>query len=153
MIPAVDTPDRYSPIHWTYEYEVYSLLSRSGSETPPKCNFIPRGTRPSDEELSAFIVAVGAAQVPVLVDEVIRLDAAAGVMLIPGGMADSIQSDDFHMTLARFEESTRHTIATLLAEKKLAAFVTLSNPLDINPAADDETHKPWPMIPMWMPLW
>ncbi len=31
-----------------YEYEVYSLLSQSGAETPPKCNFIPRGSRPSD---------------------------------------------------------------------------------------------------------
>ncbi|MCP3899696.1 MAG: CoA-binding protein, partial [Desulfobacteraceae bacterium] len=34
-----------------YEYEVYSLLSQSGAETPPKCNFIPRGSRPSDETL------------------------------------------------------------------------------------------------------
>ena len=37
-----------------YEYEVYSLLARSGAETPPKCNFIPRGSRPSDETLNAL---------------------------------------------------------------------------------------------------
>ena len=38
-------------------------------------------------KLDLFIVAVGAAQVPDLVDEVITLDAAKSVMLIPGGMA------------------------------------------------------------------
>ncbi len=69
-----------------------------------------------------------------------RLAAVSGAGFEAVGMADSIQSDDFHMTLARFEDTTRQTIATLLAEKKLSVFVTLSNPLDINPAADDETH-------------
>ena len=33
-----------------YEYEVYNLLSLSGSETPPKCSFIPRNARLADEE-------------------------------------------------------------------------------------------------------
>ena len=28
--------------HFLYEFEVYNLLSLSGSETPPKCSFIPR---------------------------------------------------------------------------------------------------------------
>ena len=69
-----------------------------------------------------------------------RLAAVSGAGFEAVGMADSIQSDDFHMTLASFEDSTRTSIADLLAEKKLSAFVTLSNPLDINPAADDETH-------------
>ena len=69
-----------------------------------------------------------------------RLAAVSGAGFEAVGMADSIQSDDFYMTLARFEEKTRHTIAALLKEKGLSAFVTLSNPLDINPAADDETH-------------
>jgi len=69
-----------------------------------------------------------------------RLAAVSGAGFEAVGMADSIQSDDFHMTLAHFEDNTRQTIATLLTEKKLSAFVTLSNPLDINPAADDETH-------------
>ncbi len=69
-----------------------------------------------------------------------RLAAVSGAGFEAVGMADSIQSDDFYMTLARFEESTQHTIAKLLKEKQLSTFVTLSNPLDINPAADDETH-------------
>ncbi|MCP4719837.1 MAG: CoA-binding protein, partial [Desulfobacteraceae bacterium] len=56
------------------------------------------------------------------------------------GMADSIQSDDFSMELAKFEQVTRDAIAKVLKAKGLSAFVTLSNPLDINPAADDEAH-------------
>ena len=37
-----------------FEYEVYELLARSGSETPPKSNLIARGARCSDEELTAL---------------------------------------------------------------------------------------------------
>lgn len=37
-----------------FEYEVYNLLARSGAETPPKCILIPRGARPSEEELTAL---------------------------------------------------------------------------------------------------
>lgn len=36
------------------EYEVYNLLGSSGAETPPKCILIPRGARPSDDELMAL---------------------------------------------------------------------------------------------------
>ncbi len=34
-----------------FEYEVYELLARSGSETPPKIRLIERGDRCSDDEL------------------------------------------------------------------------------------------------------
>jgi len=46
------------------------------------------------EKLDLFIVAVGAAQVPDLVEEVIGLDAANSVMLIPGGMGETQDSKD-----------------------------------------------------------
>ena len=69
-----------------------------------------------------------------------RLAAVSGAGFEAVGMADSIQSDDFHMELAKFEDTTREKIALVLKEKKLTAFVTLSNPLDINPAADDDAH-------------
>ncbi|MBU0970838.1 MAG: acetate--CoA ligase family protein, partial [Proteobacteria bacterium] len=69
-----------------------------------------------------------------------RLAAVSGAGFEAVGMADSIQSDDFSMELARFEPGTRDAIAKILEEKGLSAFVTLSNPLDINPAADDEAH-------------
>lgn len=37
-----------------YEYETYELLASSGAETPPAVNFLPRGARPSDGELTAM---------------------------------------------------------------------------------------------------
>jgi acyl-CoA synthetase (NDP forming) len=69
-----------------------------------------------------------------------RLAAVSGAGFEAVGMADSIQSDDFTMELARFEPETCDAIETILAAKGLASFVTLANPLDINPAADDEAH-------------
>ncbi|MBU1344788.1 MAG: acetate--CoA ligase family protein [Proteobacteria bacterium] len=69
-----------------------------------------------------------------------RLAAVSGAGFEAVGMADAIQSDDFHMELARFEKSTLEKVAKILKDKRLDAFVTLSNPLDINPAADDDTH-------------
>ncbi len=69
-----------------------------------------------------------------------RLAAVSGAGFEAVGMADSIQSDDFLMELARFEETTLEKVADILKTKKLDAFVTLSNPLDINPAADDDVH-------------
>ncbi|MBF0232637.1 MAG: acetate--CoA ligase family protein [Desulfamplus sp.] len=69
-----------------------------------------------------------------------RLAAVSGAGFEAVGMADSIHSDDFIMELARFEDKTRTRIRQILETKKIDAFVTLANPLDINPAADDETH-------------
>ena len=69
-----------------------------------------------------------------------RLAAVSGAGFEAVGMADSIQSDDFTMELARFEPETCDAIETILRAKGLWAFVTLANPLDINPAADDEAH-------------
>ena len=40
--------------HFLYEYEVYTLLSLSGAETPPKYAFIPRNGKPADEEVLAL---------------------------------------------------------------------------------------------------
>ena len=37
--------------NFLFEYEVYDLLRNSGSETPPKVQFIRKGDRPSDEDL------------------------------------------------------------------------------------------------------
>jgi acyl-CoA synthetase (NDP forming) len=69
-----------------------------------------------------------------------RLAAVSGAGFEAVGMADSIQSDDFSMALAKFEQKTRDTIADMLEARGLSSFVTLSNPLDINPGADDYTH-------------
>lgn len=37
-----------------YEHETYNLLASSGAETPPETMFLPRGSRPSDEELMSM---------------------------------------------------------------------------------------------------
>ncbi|HCY84706.1 MAG TPA: CoA-binding protein [Desulfobacteraceae bacterium] len=69
-----------------------------------------------------------------------RLAAVSGAGFEAVGMADSIQSDDFTMELADFSPATRQAVAGVLTAKKLDRLVTLSNPLDINPSADDEAH-------------
>nr|WP_321255385.1 acetate--CoA ligase family protein [uncultured Pseudodesulfovibrio sp.] len=47
-----------------------------------------------DRKLDLFVVAVNAQQVPALVDELVELDAANGVMLIPGGMGETEESKE-----------------------------------------------------------
>jgi acyl-CoA synthetase (NDP forming) len=37
-----------------YEYETYELLRKSGAESPPLANYLIKGTRPSNEELTAI---------------------------------------------------------------------------------------------------
>ncbi|MCA1784776.1 MAG: acetate--CoA ligase family protein, partial [Desulfobacteraceae bacterium] len=69
-----------------------------------------------------------------------RLAAVSGAGFEAVGMADSIQSDDFSLELARCEDTTWQAVAQVLESKGLSALVTLSNPLDINPAADDQVH-------------
>ena len=69
-----------------------------------------------------------------------RLAAVSGAGFEAVGMADSIQSDDFTMELAAFGPETEKAVTRLLESKKLDGLVTLSNPLDINPGADDEVH-------------
>jgi len=69
-----------------------------------------------------------------------RLAAVSGAGFEAVGMADSILSDDFSMELARFSPESSQNIDSLLKSKGLDRLVTLSNPLDINPSADDEIH-------------
>ena len=63
------------------------------------------------QKLDLFVVAVGAASVPQLVDEVIEYDAAESVMLIPGGMGETEESKErAAQVIARIDEvhSTDH---------------------------------------------
>jgi acyl-CoA synthetase (NDP forming) len=69
-----------------------------------------------------------------------RLAAVSGAGFEAVGMADAIQSDDFSLELARCRESTWQAVAQVLEHRGLSGLVTLSNPLDINPAADDHAH-------------
>lgn len=69
-----------------------------------------------------------------------RLAAVSGAGFEAVGMADSIQGDDFQMTMARFSAATREKLSALLEKNRLAALVEVKNPMDINPAADDRLH-------------
>jgi acyl-CoA synthetase (NDP forming) len=69
-----------------------------------------------------------------------RLAAVSGAGFEAVGMADSIESDDYHMQLADFSTVTRQKINEILIENRLSSLVTLTNPLDINPTADDQVH-------------
>ncbi len=53
------------------------------------------------------------------------------------GIADYIHSDDYDMELAPFSAPTRSALEELMRSKKLDQLVTVANPLDINPGADD----------------
>lgn len=69
-----------------------------------------------------------------------RLGLISGAGFETVGMADSLTSDDYAMTLGTFTEATRDAIHDLLVAKKLDKLVPVHNPLDINPGADDEAH-------------
>lgn len=69
-----------------------------------------------------------------------RLGAVSAAGFEAVGMADSIESDDFAMRLAPLHPSTHEALTALFREKRLDSLVTVRNPLDITPAADDMTH-------------
>ncbi len=69
-----------------------------------------------------------------------RLAVASGAGFEAVGMADSIQSDEYSMTLGNFSISCAEKIRAILEENKLSKLVTVQNPLDINPAAGDNVH-------------
>jgi acyl-CoA synthetase (NDP forming) len=69
-----------------------------------------------------------------------RLAAVSGAGFEAVGMADSILGDDYHLDMAELGPATREGVAALVAAKGLSSLVEIKNPLDINPAADDELH-------------
>ncbi|MBW2658546.1 MAG: acetate--CoA ligase family protein [Deltaproteobacteria bacterium] len=69
-----------------------------------------------------------------------RLAAVSGAGFEAVGMADSIASDEYQMNLADFSDDSSKKIADLLQTKNLSSLVTLTNPLDITPSADDAVH-------------
>ncbi|OBQ56881.1 acetate--CoA ligase family protein [Halodesulfovibrio spirochaetisodalis] len=69
-----------------------------------------------------------------------RLAAVSGAGFEAVGMADSIQSDDFQMDLAQFSTATKQAITAMLEANKLQSLVTIQNPLDLTPSANDTLH-------------
>lgn len=64
-----------------YEYEVYNLLSLSGSETPPKCSFIPCNARLADEEVMAM--PGDKAVLKIVSPTIIHKTEVGGVRIVP----------------------------------------------------------------------
>ena len=50
LFKMADDQDR----NYLFEYETYALLQRSGAETPPQTHLLAKGSRPSDEQLTAM---------------------------------------------------------------------------------------------------
>ena len=69
-----------------------------------------------------------------------RLGALSGAGFEAVSMADAIASDSFAMTMADLAPGTVERVRATLAAKRLDALVTVGNPLDMNPGADDEAH-------------
>lgn len=69
-----------------------------------------------------------------------RLAAVSGAGFEAVGMADSIQGDDFEMKMAEFSAETSARLETMIREHRLDALVDVKNPMDINPAANDQLH-------------
>ena len=69
-----------------------------------------------------------------------RLAAVSGAGFEAVGMADSIHSDDFKMDLAQFGAETKQAIASMLEANRLQSLVTIQNPLDLTPTANDALH-------------
>ncbi|NDV18201.1 CoA-binding protein [Pseudodesulfovibrio sp. JC047] len=69
-----------------------------------------------------------------------RLAAVSGCGFEAVGIADSIQSDDYKMSLASFSPQSRERIGEVLKAERLDSLVSVHNPLDINAGANDQTH-------------
>lgn len=69
-----------------------------------------------------------------------RLAAVSGAGFEAVGMADSIQGDDYTMEMASFRPGTMDALERIIRSRGLSDLVDVANPMDINPAADDETH-------------
>lgn len=69
-----------------------------------------------------------------------RLAATSGAGFEAVGMADSIQSDTYRMELAPLDAQTRASLSSVFAAHRLDSLVTVTNPLDITPGADDRVH-------------
>ncbi|HKI80971.1 MAG TPA: CoA-binding protein, partial [Pseudodesulfovibrio sp.] len=69
-----------------------------------------------------------------------RLAAMSGAGFEAVGMADSIQTDDYSMVLAPLSDRTHEALQGLVDANRLSGLVTVTNPLDVTPGADDHVH-------------
>lgn len=69
-----------------------------------------------------------------------RIGAISGAGFEAVSMADSIKVENFTLQLVPYSSKAKNAFRTLLKKKRLDSLVSLSNPLDLTPAGDDELH-------------
>jgi acyl-CoA synthetase (NDP forming) len=69
-----------------------------------------------------------------------RIAALSGAGFEAVGMADNIETGEFRLEMARFNNATVKRFEALLEAKAISSLTKVNNPFDINPAGDDETH-------------
>ncbi len=69
-----------------------------------------------------------------------RIAAISGAGFEAVGMADSIQSDEYTISLGSFCDETKKKMQEIIDEKGLTKLVHVNNPFDINPSSNDEVH-------------
>ncbi len=69
-----------------------------------------------------------------------RIAAISGAGFEAVGMADSIQSDEYSITLGEFTPETKAKMQQVINDKNLSKLVHVNNPFDINPSSNDEVH-------------
>lgn len=69
-----------------------------------------------------------------------RIGTISGAGFEAVAMADSLETDGFSLEMAPLAPETVKRLEQILIDKKLDALMEVRNPIDINPAADDEAH-------------
>lgn len=69
-----------------------------------------------------------------------RLAAVSGAGFEAVGMADYLKGDDYNLEMASFGKDTIEQVKKIFTDNMLDSLVDVKNPIDINPAADDELH-------------
>lgn len=87
------------------------VIIRDGENDASGVRCVPN-LRALPDPLDLFIVAIGAEQVPPLVDEIIENNAAHSVMLIPGGLGETEESREMtERMIARITEAHKNLAA------------------------------------------
>jgi acyl-CoA synthetase (NDP forming) len=70
-----------------------------------------------------------------------RLAAVSNAGYESVGIADNILGEDYKLEMATLSRATKKALAKVLDEAKLAAFIDVSNPLDITPMAPEDVYE------------
>lgn len=98
--------------NFLFEYEVYTLLACAWAETPPRTVLLPRGGRPSDEELTAL--PGDRVVLKIVSPSIVHKTEVGGVRIVPK-TPDKIRSALRRMLYEVPESSVRSSVPTWAA--------------------------------------